>query len=87
MWRNLLVTVVVALIAGAIGGWIGTRGALEEETQTLPLRQTVHEIVHGNLSLTDQQTKEIRRSKTAILIGARNCANRCHPQIANWPMR
>jgi Spy/CpxP family protein refolding chaperone len=61
MWRNLLVTVVVALIAGAIGGWIGTRGALEEETQTLPLRQTVHEIVHGDLSLTDQQTKEIQK--------------------------
>jgi len=61
MWRNLLVTVAVALIAGAIGGWIGTRGALEEETQTLPLRQTVHEIVHGNLSLTDQQTKEIQK--------------------------
>ena len=61
MWRNLLVTVVVALIAGATGGWIGTRGALEEETQTLPLRQTVHEIVHGNLTLTDQQTKEIQK--------------------------
>jgi hypothetical protein len=60
LWRNLLVTVVVALIAGAMGGWIGTRGALEEDTQSLPLRQTVHEIVHGNLRLTAEQTSEIQ---------------------------
>jgi nickel and cobalt resistance protein CnrR len=60
LWRNLLVTVVVALIAGAIGGWLGTRGALEEDTQTLPLRQTVQEIVHDNLRLTAEQTKQVQ---------------------------
>jgi nickel and cobalt resistance protein CnrR len=60
MWRNLLVTVVVALIAGAMGGWIGTRGALEEDAQMLPLRQTVHAIVHDDLRLTADQTKQIQ---------------------------
>ena len=60
LWRNFLVTIVVALIAGAMGGWIGTRGALEEDSQFLPLRQTVHEIAHGNLQLTAEQTKEIQ---------------------------
>ena len=58
-WRNLAVTVSVALIAGAFGGWLGTRGALEEDGQSLPLRQTVQEIVHRDLQLSSDQTKEI----------------------------
>jgi hypothetical protein len=59
IWRNLVITVVVALIAGAFGGWLGTRGALEEDTQSLPLRQTVQEIVHRDLQLTSGQSREI----------------------------
>jgi len=58
-WRNLVITICVALIAGAFGGWLGTRGALEEDGQSLPLRQTVQQIVHNDLQLTSGQTQEI----------------------------
>jgi Spy/CpxP family protein refolding chaperone len=58
-WRNLLITVTVALLAGGIGGWMGAQSALENDTQTLPLRQTVHEIVRRDLNLTSRQSKEI----------------------------
>ena len=59
-WRNLLVTVAVASLAGAIGGWMGARNALGDDAQVLPLRQTVHEIVGRDLQLTSAQTKEIQ---------------------------
>ena len=59
MWRNLAVTVVVALLAGAVGGWMGARNAIDSDAQTLPLRQTVSEIVSRDLKLTTTQTKEI----------------------------
>ena len=59
-WRNLLITVAVALMAGGIGGWLGTRNALDSDTQTLPLRQTVREIVSQDLKLTPDQTKNIQ---------------------------
>ena len=59
-WRNLLMTVTVALLAGGIGGWIGARNALDEDAQALPLRQTVHEIVQRDIKLTSAQTKEIQ---------------------------
>ena len=59
VWRSLTLTFFAALIAGGIGGWIGTRGALDEDPQSLPLRQTVHEIVRRDLHLTPQQAREI----------------------------
>ena len=59
-WRNLLITVAVALMAGGIGGWLGTRNALDTDTQTLPLRQTVREIVSQDLKLTPDQIKNIQ---------------------------
>jgi hypothetical protein len=60
VWRNLLITVVVALLAGGIGGWMGAQNGLDTDTQTLPLRQTVHEIVRQDLMLTGDQNKEIQ---------------------------
>ena len=59
-WRNLLITVVVALMAGGIGGWLGTRNALDADPQILPLRQTVREIVSQDLKLTPDQLKNIQ---------------------------
>lgn len=59
-WRNLLITVVVALLAGGIGGWLGAQNALDTDTQSLPLRQTVLQIVRNNLNLTPNQAKEIQ---------------------------
>jgi hypothetical protein len=59
-WRNLLITIVVALLAGGIGGWLGTRNALDSDAQTLPLRQTVREIVTQDLKLTPDQNKNIQ---------------------------
>ena len=59
-WRNLLITIVVALLAGGIGGWMGAQNALDSDAQTLPLRQTVHEIVQRDLKLTSDQSKEIQ---------------------------
>ena len=59
-WRNLLITVAVALVAGGIGGWMGAQSALENDAQTLPLRQTVHEIVRRDLNLTPDQSKEVQ---------------------------
>ena len=59
-WRNIAVTFAAALLAGGVGGWIGARGALDEEPQVLPLRQTVHEIVSRDLKLSPQQSQEIK---------------------------
>lgn len=59
-WRNIAVTFAAALLAGGVGGWIGARGALNEEPQVLPLRQTVHEIVSHDLKLSPQQSQEIK---------------------------
>jgi Spy/CpxP family protein refolding chaperone len=59
-WRNLAITLVVALLAGGAGGWLGARNALEGEEQGLALRQTVHEIVRTDLKLTPDQAKEVQ---------------------------
>lgn len=59
-WRNLLITVVVALLAGGIGGWMGAQNALDSDAQSLPLRQTVHEIVRRDLQLTPSQSAEVQ---------------------------
>lgn len=60
LWRNLAITVVVAMLAGAAGGWMGARNALDSDPQTLPLRQTVSEIVRRDLKLTPDQSREIQ---------------------------
>jgi nickel and cobalt resistance protein CnrR len=59
-WRNLLVTVVVALVAGGAGGWLGARSLFENDEQTLPLRQTVSEIVRNDLKLSSDQNKKVQ---------------------------
>lgn len=59
-WRNLVLTLAVALLAGTIGGWMGARNALDNDAQGLPLRQTVSEIVHSDLKLSSDQSREIR---------------------------
>jgi Spy/CpxP family protein refolding chaperone len=58
-WRNLLITLVVAMLAGGIGGWLGAQKVLDSDAQTLPLRQTVHEIVRQDLKLSPDQDKEV----------------------------
>jgi hypothetical protein len=63
-WRNLLITVVVALVAGGIGGYMGARNLVETEESTLPLRQTVAEIVRRDLHLTSNQAQEIQAIET-----------------------
>jgi hypothetical protein len=60
LWRNLAITLVVALLAGGVGGWLGARNALEGEEQGLALRQTVHKIVETDLKLTADQSKEVQ---------------------------
>ena len=60
LWRNLAITIVVALLAGAVGGWMGAQNAVESEAQMLPLRQTVSDIVRSDLRLTPDQTKDIQ---------------------------
>ena len=58
-WRNLAITVVVALAAGWAGGALGVRtlGSVEE---MLPLRQSVSAIVRNDLRLTDEQMRELQ---------------------------
>jgi len=60
IWRNLAITLVVALLAGGVGGWLGARNALDGEEQGLALRQTVHQIVQTDLKLTADQSKEVQ---------------------------
>jgi len=57
-WRNLAITVVVALAAGWAGGALGVR-TLAVTDEMLPLRQTVSAIVRGDLRLTDEQIRDI----------------------------
>jgi Spy/CpxP family protein refolding chaperone len=59
-WRNLLITVFVAILAGAAGGWMGAQRALDSDAQVLPLRQTVSEIVRRDIKLTTDQSKDIQ---------------------------
>jgi hypothetical protein len=60
IWRNLGITIVVAVLAGAVGGWMGARNAIDSDAQTLPLRQTVSEIVRNDLRLSSDQAKNIQ---------------------------
>src|SRR5262245_1853650 len=57
--RSLAITVVVALVAGWAGGWLGVRTLIAED-EMLPLRQTVSAIVRGDLHLTQEQIRDIQ---------------------------
>ena len=58
-WRNLAITVVVALAAGWAGGALGVR-TLAPVEEMLPLRQSVSAIVRNDLRLTDEQMRELQ---------------------------
>ena len=57
-WRNLALTVVVALAAGWAGGALGVR-TLTATDEMLPLRQTVSAIVRNDLKLNGEQIRDI----------------------------
>ena len=59
-WRNLIVTVMVAVAAGAAGGWMGAEGARDQLVEALPLRQSVEDIVRNGLDLSEEQAAEIQ---------------------------
>jgi hypothetical protein len=58
-WRNLEITVVVAMAAGWAGGALGVR-TLASVEEMLPLRQSVSAIVRNDLKLTDEQLNDIQ---------------------------
>ena len=58
-WRNLAITVVVALAAGWAGGALGVR-TLAPVEEMLPLRQSVSAIVRNDLKLTNEQMVELQ---------------------------
>ena len=59
LFRNLAVTVLVALAAGAAGGWMGAERANGGLLATQPLRQSVADVVRDGLRLTAAQKDEI----------------------------
>jgi nickel and cobalt resistance protein CnrR len=60
LFRNLAVTVLVALAAGAAGGWMGAERANGSLLATQPLRQSVADVVREGLDLTPAQSQEIQ---------------------------
>jgi hypothetical protein len=58
-WRNLAITVVVAMAAGWAGGALGVR-TLAPVEEMLPLRQSVSAIVRNDLKLTHEQLSDIQ---------------------------
>ena len=58
-WRNLAITVVVAIAAGWAGGALGVR-TLAPIEEMLPLRQSVSAIVRNDLKLTGEQMHELQ---------------------------
>ena len=58
-WRNLAITVAVAMVAGWAGGALGVR-TLASVEEMLPLRQSVSAIVRGDLKLSDEQMRDIQ---------------------------
>lgn len=59
-WRSALVTIVLALIAGVGGVWIGKSVFSEPRTPTL------HELIHKELSITPAQDREIEAVESAF---------------------
>jgi hypothetical protein len=81
LWRNLAITFFIAIVAGAAGGWMGARNAIDNDARELPLRQTVSEIVRRDINLTSDQSKEIaaienkyyeRRSQLRVRVAGAN---------------
>jgi len=58
-WRNLAITVVVAMAAGWAGGALGVR-TLAPVEEMLPLRQSVSAIVRNDLKLSDEQMHDVQ---------------------------
>jgi Spy/CpxP family protein refolding chaperone len=59
--KNIAVTILVALAAGAAGGWMGTERARGGLLNTQPLRESVQHIVATGIDLTEAQREEIRQ--------------------------
>ena len=58
--RSALVTIVLAMIAGAGGVWIGKTVFRE------PPRLSLHELIHKELAITPAQDREIEALETAF---------------------
>jgi Spy/CpxP family protein refolding chaperone len=80
-WLNLIVTLVVAAIAGFIGAWAGASGLHRSPEQTPLLTKSVQEMVQHGLQLTPKQRTEIeavearftkRRNGLRVQIGMAN---------------
>lgn len=59
-WRNALITMALALIAGVGGVWLG---------KTLfdhPQRPTLHQVIHKELSISPAQDRQIEALETAF---------------------
>jgi Spy/CpxP family protein refolding chaperone len=80
VWLNLLITLVIAAVAGFVGAWAGA-GGLHRSHETSLLRQSVQEMVDHGLQLTPAQHQEIdavearytkRRNALRVRIGGAN---------------
>jgi hypothetical protein len=58
LWLNLLLTVVVAGLAGFAGAWAGSE-VMHRQERTSLLRESVHALVQEHLRLTPEQQREI----------------------------
>lgn len=52
--RNLLITLILSLVAAALGAWAGANILAREE-----VRPSLHEFVHGELDLTAAQHAQL----------------------------
>jgi Spy/CpxP family protein refolding chaperone len=78
---NLVITLIVAAIAGFVGAWAGAEGLHRQREQTSLLRESVRELTMAGLKLTPEQSKEIaavedrytkRRNTLRVQIGRAN---------------
>jgi hypothetical protein len=79
-WRNLAITVVVAMAAGWAGGALGVR-TLAPVEEMLPLRQSVSAIVRNDLKLSDEQMHDIQNIENRYY--DRRIQLRTHVAVAN----
>lgn len=59
-WRNALITMVLALIAGVGGVWLGTTFLGRAQ------RPTLHQVIHRDLSISPAQDRQIEALETAF---------------------
>jgi len=59
VWRNLLVTVLVAGIAAFVGAWAGSAYLHRSPVKASPLRDAVHAMAEEGLKLSPDQQKKI----------------------------